>query len=559
MNTLTREEILASVRLEDEVTKRGIELKKAGKELAGKCPFHEDRRPSFRVNVEKQAWCCDPCGVGGSVVDFIARIEGVKESEVYKRLAIAIGGGSETQQPQRTTGSGKIVKTYDYRDANGGLVYQVCRMDPKDFRQRVPDGKDWRWSMEGVERVIYNLPAVLKASYAWVVEGEKDADSLSDLNLCGTCNVGGAGKWLDSYSPAFKDKEVIVCGDNDTAGRNHVKAVVKSLEAHAKTIRILTVPAPHKDVSDYLASFSDRVEGATKLIEMAEAVVPWVKGGDLPIRSMAELEREYREFVQRAYTRSLDLGAWLPSLGREVRNLVPGEVMTILADTGVGKTMLLQNIAIHCRLVTLLFEMELPGTLTFERFAAMAARVSAKHVESMYRTGSGTVDWRGTSQTERVHVCPLSRMSISEIEDVINRAELKIGERPELVLLDYVGLVRSAGNSRYERLSSIAEDVKVMAKQTNTIIVIASQITRDKERLVPSIHDAKDSGSIENSSGLVLGAWRPSQSVMGLKILKNTKGSAGREFEAQIDLETLLIREQATEITQDHNLPPSES
>ena len=35
-------------------------------------------------------------------------------------------------------GPGRIVKTYDYRDEHGGLLFQVVRMEPKTFRQRVP-------------------------------------------------------------------------------------------------------------------------------------------------------------------------------------------------------------------------------------------------------------------------------------------------------------------------------------------------------------------------------------------------------------------------------------
>ncbi len=50
-------------------------LEKRGKEYFGVCPFHEDHHPSLRVNADKQLWFCDPCGTGGDVFDFIARME----------------------------------------------------------------------------------------------------------------------------------------------------------------------------------------------------------------------------------------------------------------------------------------------------------------------------------------------------------------------------------------------------------------------------------------------------------------------------------------------------
>ena len=51
--------------------------------------------------------------------------------------------------------------------------------------------------MQGVERVLYRLPEVLAAGEVWVVEGEKDADSLAALGIVATCNAGGAGKWSE--------------------------------------------------------------------------------------------------------------------------------------------------------------------------------------------------------------------------------------------------------------------------------------------------------------------------------------------------------------------------
>lgn len=53
----------------------GIALKKRGKELFGLCPFHDDHNPSMRVNPVKLFWYCDPCGFGGDIFDFIARME----------------------------------------------------------------------------------------------------------------------------------------------------------------------------------------------------------------------------------------------------------------------------------------------------------------------------------------------------------------------------------------------------------------------------------------------------------------------------------------------------
>ena len=58
---------------------KGVELKKSGDDnLLGRCPFHEDKTPSFVVSEKKNLWhCLGACRAGGSVIDFVMRAEGV--------------------------------------------------------------------------------------------------------------------------------------------------------------------------------------------------------------------------------------------------------------------------------------------------------------------------------------------------------------------------------------------------------------------------------------------------------------------------------------------------
>jgi DNA primase len=55
----------------------GVELRPAGKELVGLCPFHDDRHPSFSVNPDKEKWHCFGCQAGGDVVTFVMRMENI--------------------------------------------------------------------------------------------------------------------------------------------------------------------------------------------------------------------------------------------------------------------------------------------------------------------------------------------------------------------------------------------------------------------------------------------------------------------------------------------------
>lgn len=65
-----------------------IELRPAGREFHGLCPFHDDHHPSLRVNPEKAAWYCHPCAEGGDVIKFIMRLDGLTFPQALAALGI---------------------------------------------------------------------------------------------------------------------------------------------------------------------------------------------------------------------------------------------------------------------------------------------------------------------------------------------------------------------------------------------------------------------------------------------------------------------------------------
>jgi CHC2 zinc finger len=68
-----------------------IELRRAGKEHVGLCPFHHDRRPSLYVNEAKEVFLCRSCGEHGDVVDFVMKIDGLTFPEAKRALGVTPG------------------------------------------------------------------------------------------------------------------------------------------------------------------------------------------------------------------------------------------------------------------------------------------------------------------------------------------------------------------------------------------------------------------------------------------------------------------------------------
>jgi DNA primase catalytic core len=69
----------------------GIELKKGGKDLLGRCPFHEDATASLVVTPAKNLWHCFGCGVGGGPIDWVMKCQGVSFRHAVELLRAEVG------------------------------------------------------------------------------------------------------------------------------------------------------------------------------------------------------------------------------------------------------------------------------------------------------------------------------------------------------------------------------------------------------------------------------------------------------------------------------------
>jgi len=107
------------------------------------------------------------------------------------------------------------------------------------------------WSLDGVRRVLYNLPAVTQAEKVYLVEGEKDADNLTKIGLTATTSPGGANNWRPEYADYLSGKKVVIIPDQDKAGYEYAKAAATSLQGKADVSCIL-LPDGVKDISDWL-------------------------------------------------------------------------------------------------------------------------------------------------------------------------------------------------------------------------------------------------------------------------------------------------------------------
>ena len=175
-------------------------------------------------------------------------------------------------------GGGEIVCVYDYTDERGKLLFQVCRFDPKGFP---PAQTRWGrriaiWNLQGVRRVLYRLPEVIKAQSVCITEGEKDCDNLAKLGFVATTNPFGAKKWRDEYNEFLRGKDVVVfgdVGDPDKKGETAHRAGYRVIIFQAAFLpRHALQPDGFHDVSDYITSLpaNAAAQAVAKLIDEAK-------------------------------------------------------------------------------------------------------------------------------------------------------------------------------------------------------------------------------------------------------------------------------------------------
>jgi 5S rRNA maturation endonuclease (ribonuclease M5) len=283
------------------------------------CPAHEDKTPSLTITdaPDKLLW---KCHAGCSQEDVAAAIE---RKGINLRPAI---------KPQTLNLKPKQSKTYDYKDDTGAVRYRVIRKyknGEKTFLQQKKDGEKFVYSMEGVERLPYNLPGILGAEKVVVVEGEKDVDNLKAIGVAATCNSGGAVKWQPELNQWIEGKQVYIVPDNDEPGHKHADDVTKKLTGIAGSIKTVDLcqGMPDKaDVSDWLQMHKPSAEAFWSALE----------GHEQPLRANKLKSYSIEELVNIPRKEAL-IKRWLD---RSAMSVVYG-------NSGSGKTFLAIDMCFH--------------------------------------------------------------------------------------------------------------------------------------------------------------------------------------------------------------------
>ena len=321
---------------------------------------------SFKCNLDTTKWAEFNGGATGvGLISLAAEKYGKAQGQAAIELAQVIGidpfGGTAapprpkaqtiSKAPQKAVGASKkeklppapprpenLVKQYHYYDREEQYRLTVNRYEAPGHSKTFRPGTMSNWEtgeiqfgLNGVEPCLFNENWISGVDTIFLCEGEKDCDTLTSNNLTSTTNVGGAGNWKPQYNHHVKGKNVVILQDNDEAGEKRTATLIEQLGPVARTLKALTFEGLSNkgDVTDFFE------QGGTlgQLWELVNAApVVEVQKPFLSCADLMAMDFSDQKFV-------IGNGI-LPEAGN----------MILAGESGVGKSMFSQELAVHLAL-----------------------------------------------------------------------------------------------------------------------------------------------------------------------------------------------------------------
>lgn len=235
-------------------------VKPSGSGHVAICPCHPDKDPSLSINERdgKLLVHCFGCGAG--------------LPDVLDALGL-------TREPPADKPSGPVlIAEYFYGDQ-----LKKCKYRKSDGSKYCVwyhrEGDQWRRGRNGIDPGLYRNGDLSAASVIYIVEGEKDAETLAQHGFAAVSLPDGANsKWCAAYENELSGKDIIILPDNDKPGKQYADLCAAKLEGKATRIRLVDLSAAWPEIPDH-GDISDMVfhlgaENATQKLAEQVAVTP---------------------------------------------------------------------------------------------------------------------------------------------------------------------------------------------------------------------------------------------------------------------------------------------
>jgi len=432
------------------------------------CPAHEDRIPSLSIGREN----------GNILLHCHA---GCKTPDIVKSLGLEMKDLFVEEITKKS-----LVRAYDYTDTKGNLLFQVCRYEPKTFRQRRPDGNNgWLWNLNGTRRVLYNLPEVLKATEIIFVEGEKDSDALKALGFVATTSPMGAGKFRAEYTDFLAGKDVVLIPDNDDEGRSHMEKVAGVLNGIASSVKWIDLPdLPEKgDISDFIATFDEKKDAAERLSIMIEGAPKY--------KSKEDQEADPIQFIDASRWLETEPEAVDPILGNIFDK---GDKVAIIGALKQRKTFFVDQMAICLAAGRPFLTWENPKP---RRVALIQFEIQSYHKHRRIKRLANALRVTPSDMADRLQILNARGLDITGRAGLEKITPAILNINPDIIIFDPLYKLSNGKENAAEDAKIILNAFDVLAQQTGAAILYVHHDAKGS----PGDRDIRDRGAGSNVIG----------------------------------------------------------
>ncbi len=279
--------------------------KPSGGNLVGRCPFHDDQKNSFSVNLKTGQWHCFSEDRGGNFIDFWAELNGVDTKEAYKQILEKYGKLEEPKQDKKPKQKYKNYSLAEYtftkhlpedflkdtcgittaKDKDGSQYLKMPYFNEENttpiFRKRYGD-KEFRWSWGSSGKLIlygdWRLPELRKTGWAVLVEGESDTQTLWYLKVP-ALGVPGASNFNARMVPKLQDLKLYIHQEPDQGGQTFLAKICRILQESEFVGEVYTWSCKQYGVKDPSELYLK--EGAEKATEKIQKAIKRAQKIDL--------------------------------------------------------------------------------------------------------------------------------------------------------------------------------------------------------------------------------------------------------------------------------------
>lgn len=482
------------------------------------CPFcnsgtGKNGTGAFTYYPDSHTYKCFACGKYGDIFTLYAHINNLDCNTDFPRIVDELSAkfGVITTEHLNTISS-PIERQHIYKNSDGGIFGKKIILKYPDGNKRV------RWSLfdtetgeflssgglAGRKAPLYNADLLQTSAETtlYIVEGEKDVDTLAKHGFLATTIPNGAGfsNWLETYNNGLQNRDVIIITDNDEQGRKYGRTVAKNVLKIAKSVKIVPSECvypkcPEKsDISDIV-----QLVGEEKAYSMLKSAID---NTDFYTESVVEQPTE----KEKIYYRPIRLTDVEPEKREFLWNpYIPiGEITVMFAAGGTGKSFATVGIAADITAGrTLPRYNEEQTTTNPERVLIISAEDTAGIVRSRMQKIYGNTDNCILIRTpnnrkeleEDSFLLPQGKYDKPRIEAF---AQLLTETKPKLVIIDpwsvYLGDDKNMNKANDVR--GVTTVLTTIAKEFNCAILIVAHVNK-----MPQMENANN--AVSGSTALI--------------------------------------------------------